>query len=177
MDLSLTDFRPLPRRSVAAPRVRAAMSLLALAMCADTAYAVDLLRFTATPIVSPATVPALSCTTNGGPGAAVTVVIKPVTALVSPNTIVVTIGTLPAGVVAVTSPSVQTLTAANQAAGLTYVLNYSPGCAGAAAVSTAATFRPTAGGVADVVVTVNRSVTVATTALAPTPSAVTITCV
>ena len=170
MALSLTDMCPILKRPVAAPRLRGCLNLLILAMCADTAYGVNLL--TATPSTL-----TLSCTTTGGPGAAATVVIKPVTPLVSPNTIVVTLGTLPTGIVAVTTPSSQVLSVANQAAGIIYTVNFSAGCAGAVAGTASPTFRPTAGGTADVTVTVNRSVTATASALVASPTSMTITCV
>ena len=169
MALSLTALCPILRRSLAAPRPGACFNLLVLAMFASTAYGVNL---TATPSTL-----TLSCTTTGGPGAAATVVIKPITPLVSPNTIVVTLGTLPTGIVAVTTPSNQVLSVANQAAGIVYTVNFSAGCAGAVAGTSSPTFRPTAGGVADVTVTVNRSVTATASALVASPTSMTITCV
>ena len=119
----------------------------------------------------------LSCTTNGGPGTAVNIAVKPTPLLTGSTTIAVTLGTLPAGIIAVTTPSNQTLSTANQAAGIIYTLNYRPGCVGATAGTGPVTFRTRAAGVDDATVTVNSTVTAATSALTPTPSAVTIVCI
>lgn len=119
----------------------------------------------------------LTCNTLAGAGSNATVVVKPATALTGSATIAVTLGTLPVGVVAITSPATQTLTATNQTAGLSYVVNYVPGCAGATAGSASPTFHFTAGGVTDVVVTASTTVTAAATALAAAPSSGAVTCV
>ena len=126
--------------------------------------------------VTPATI-TLSCTTNGGPGAAVNVAVKPTPVLTGSTTIAVTLGTLPAGIIAVTTPANQTLSTANQGTGIIYTLNFRPGCVGATAGNTQVTFRARAAGVDDATVTVNRTVTAATSALTPAPSAATILCI
>ena len=126
--------------------------------------------------VTPSTI-TLSCTTTGGPGTAVNIAVKPTPVLTGSTTIAVTLGTLPAGIVAVTTPSVQLLSTANQGAGIIYTLNYQAGCVGAASGTTALTFRVRAAGVDDATVTVNRTVTTTTSALSPAPSAVTIVCI
>lgn len=164
-------FSPINRsvaRSLSPRAAGARLSLLAFGLYAQAAYG----ALSATPSTI-----TLSCNTATGPGAAVNVIVRPTPALTGSNTIVVSVGTLPAGVVAVTTPANQTLSTANQAAGIVYTFNYQAGCAGAAAVSTSATFQFNAGSSADATVTVNRTVTAAASALTPSPSAVTVTCV
>ncbi len=143
--------------------------LAVVALLTNTAYAGVL---TATP----ASV-TLTCNTVTGPGTAATIVIKPGAALVSPNTIVVLIGTLPPGVVATVTPVNQTLSSTNATAGIAYTINYAPGCAGATTGVTTPTFSPTAAGSAGVTVTVNSTVTATTSGLTTSPSTVALTCV
>jgi hypothetical protein len=164
MDYTTSTFTKL--RPGVASSLRAAMPLLLLATSVGTASA----ALTATPSTL-----TLSCTTTGGPGAAASVVVKPSPLLTGASTIAVTLGTLPAGVVAVSTPALQTLSTANQAAGIVYVVNYAAGCAGASAGSGAVTFRLRADGTDDATVTVNRSVIASTSALVATPTTVTIT--
>ena len=169
MKFSIDNFWLLMARSFPMARVRTGMTLLMFAMIANTVYGFSLTS-------TPSTV-TLSCTTTGGPGTAATIVIKPVTLLTGINTLAVTLGTLPPGVVAVTTPSNQTLSTTNQAAGITYTLNYAAGCAGATAGSGAPTFRVNAAGTADVTVTANTTVTASASALVASPISATITCV
>ena len=152
-----------------ASMLRAYLVLFLLATFSNTSYGLSL-------VTTPSTV-ALSCNTASGPGTAVSIVVKPLPALTGSTTIAVTLGTLPAGVIAVTTPTVQTLSVSNQAAGITYSLNYRPGCVGATSTTTAATFRVNAGGTADATVTFNPTVTTAASALAAAPSTLAITCV
>lgn len=117
---------------------------------------------------------ALTCSTTGGPGAAVNVVVRPVTPLTGSNTIAVSVTAVGAGLV-VTPPSVTTLSIGNQTAGITYSVRIANGCAGAA--TAARTFRFVAGSTNDVTVTANLTVTVgSTSSLTPTPTAVSLVC-
>jgi len=143
------------------------LALAAFTLVAPAASAQNLL--TATPSTL-----SLTCSTVTGPGAAATVVVRPVTNLTGSNTIVVTFGSVGAGLV-VTAPNVTTLSTANQAAGLSYTVRVANGCAGAA--TAARTFRFSAGANADVLVTANLTVTVgANSSLTPTPTAVNLVC-
>jgi len=148
---------------------RALFSLLLVLAVAHTALATNLLTAT-----SPVT---LTCNTLTGPGPSATIVVKSATTLSGSSTVAVTLGALPAGVVAVTTPATQTLSTANQAAGLSYVINYAGGCVGASAGTASATFRFSAGGVLDVTVTANTTVIAAASPLTPSPSTATVTCV
>ena len=152
-----------------ASKLRTCLGLFLFTAFSNTGYGLSL-------VTTPSTV-ALSCNTASGPGAAVSIVVKPLPALTGVNTIAVTLGTLPAGVIAVTTPTIQTLSISNQAAGITYSINYRPGCVGATATTTAATFRVNAAGVADATVTVNPTVTTAASGLAASPSTLAISCV
>src|SRR5579862_1440928 len=124
---------------------------------------------------TPSTV-SLTCNTATGPGSSATIAVKPTTALTGSTTIVVSVGTLTGGVV-VTAPSNQTLNATNSGAsgtGITYTVSLASGCAG---VSTGApTFHFFAGGVSDVNITVNTTLTNSTSGLSVSPSAVTVNC-
>ena len=113
----------------------------------------------------------VTCNTATGPGAAATIVVKPSPLLTGSNTIVVTF-TAPGSGLVVTAPSTTTLSTANQTAGISYTVSVASGCVGASTGSTTLTFK--AGGVNDVTVAVNDTVTATTTGLAA--SAVTITC-
>ena len=136
---------------------------LAAALCCGGLQAASL---TATPGAV-----ALTCNTLTGPGAAATIVVKPVATLTN-NTIAVTLGTLSAGL-AVTPPASTILNSTNQSQGLTYTVNVAAGCAGA--TSGSATIKFYAGGVADVSATANLSVIATASPLVASP--VTITCV
>jgi len=160
------------RKSAARPMSRPAGACIVLAALAALSTQSAYGALTATP----ATI-TLSCTTTGGPSAAVNVVVKPSPLLTTGNTIAVTVGTLPAGVTAVTVPATQTLTTANQSAGLVYSFRYSAGCAGATAGTATPTFQFAAGGTPDATVTINSSVTASTSALVASPSALTIVCI
>lgn len=143
-----------------------ALSVLAgLAICAGTMHATNLLT------ANPSTV-TLSCNTATGPGTAATVTIKPASTLATGSTIAVGVGTLSGGII-ITPPAVTTLSTANQAAGLVFSISLASGCIG---VTTGApTFRFTAGGIDDVTITANTTLTATASALAVSP--VTITCV
>ncbi|MBI2689163.1 MAG: putative Ig domain-containing protein [Acidobacteria bacterium] len=118
----------------------------------------------------------LTCSTATGPGNAANVIVKPVTALTGSNTLVVTFGSVGAGLV-VTAPSVTTLSTANQAAGITYQVKVANGCAGAASGASAPTFRFSTGAGVDVTVTANVTVTAGTSSpLTTLPSAIALTC-
>ena len=151
--MKLSTFRPDH-----SPGIRA---VLAIALCCGGVRAASLLAAT------PGTV-ALTCNTITGPGAAATVVVKPVATLGSTNTIAVTLGLGTAnGGLAVASPGSTILNASNQSQGLTYIVNLSPGCAGA--TNGATTLRFYAGGVADVAVTAATSVIATATPLVASP--------
>ena len=143
--------------------------ILAMAACTVPAFAVAL---TATPSSV-----ALTCNTSTtGPGAAVAVIVRPLTTLTGSGTIVVTFGSVGAGLV-VTAPTTTTLSVANQAAGLTYMVRIANGCSGATAGTAAPTFQYSAGGTADITVTANTTVTVGTVSpLTLTPTAISLTC-
>lgn len=113
----------------------------------------------------------VTCSTATGPGAAATIVVKPVTLLTGTNTLVVTFTPPGAGLV-VTAPSTTTLSTTNQAAGLSYTVVVANGCVGASTGSTTLTFK--AGGTNDVTVAVGDTVTSTTSGLSATP--VTVTC-
>lgn len=142
-------------------------ALVALTASMGTMQATNLLTAT-----SPIT---LTCSTTGGVGTAATVVVKPLTALVSPATLVVTFGSVTGGLV-VTAPGSTTLTAANSTAGISYTVNMSPGCAGATAGSSTPHFQFSTGSGADVIVTANATVTATTSALVAAPSSLSFTC-
>lgn len=132
-------------------------------------------------IASPSTI-TLTCNTTTGPGTNATINIKPRVALSGSATITAGLGTLPAGVVAVTTPANQVLSTANQAAGINYVVNYQAGCASATAGTASTTFRynatPSGGSLAaDVTITANTTVTASASPLVASPSPITITCV
>jgi uncharacterized protein (TIGR03437 family) len=146
------------------PGIRALMALVALTAGSVSLHATNVLTAT------PASV-TVSCSTVTGPGTAATVVIKPLAPLVGSATQVVTFNA-PGGGLTVTAPSVTTLSTANQLAGLTYSISTAAGCIGNSTGATTITFK--AGGVADVTVTANDTVTATTSGLAVSP--VTITC-
>ena len=145
---------------------KALLVLIVLTICTGAVQASTL---TATP----STV-AASCSTTAGPGAAVNVVVKPATSLTGSNTITVSVGAVPNGVV-VTAPSSQVLSTTNQSAGITYTVALANGCANDSN-NNSVSFHLFAGGVQDVLVTVNETVTATTSALTASPSPVTITC-
>ena len=127
-------------------------------------------------VASPSTI-ALTCSTSTGPGTNATINIKPRVALTGSSTVAVTLGTLPNGVIAVTTPSVQTLSTANQTAGINYVVNFRAGCGSATAGTATTTFRFNAGGTADATITTSTTVTATASALVASPAPITITCV
>src|SRR5438067_12122403 len=126
--------------------------LLALAIGTGTMQATVL--SVTTPVV-------VTCNTATGPGTAATIVVKASPALVSPATIAVTFAA-PGGGLVVTAPGSTTLNAANNTAGLTYVVNTAAGCVGTSTGATVIQFK--AGGVNDVTTTVNDTVTASASA-------------
>jgi len=122
--------------------------------------------------VTPATL-TLSCNTISGPGAPVTILVKPAATLTK-ETIAVTMGTITGGL-AITAPAAQTLSAANQAMGLTYTVNLAAGCVGGSTGSTTLTFN--AAGKADAAATVTTTVTAAASGLVTAPVSLTVTCI
>jgi uncharacterized protein (TIGR03437 family) len=145
---------------------QAFIALFALTTFAGTMQATNLLTATPSSIT-------LACNTATGPGLAATVIVKPVTALTGASTLSVTVGSLTGGLV-VTAPSVTVLSTANQVAGLTYSVRIASGCVGASTGAPA--FRFSSGGVADVTITANTTVTATTSGLVAAPSPVTVTC-
>jgi uncharacterized protein (TIGR03437 family) len=118
----------------------------------------------------------LSCSTQTGPGAAVNITVKPVTALTGTSTLAVTLpGSFTGGLV-VTPPSTTTLSTANQTAGIVYSVSLAAGCVG---VTNAATpsFQFTAGGTADASVTATTTLTSSVSGLSVSSSLVTLNCV
>ncbi len=144
--------------------LRAFAALLALTAGSAALQAVNVLS-----VASPTAT--VTCSTATGPGAAATIVVKPVTLLTGTNTLVVTFTPPGAGLV-VTAPSTATLSTTNQAAGLAYTVVVANGCVGASTGSTTLTFK--AGGTNDVTVAVGDTVTATTSGLSASP--VTITC-
>jgi len=138
-------------------------ALLAVTLCTATLRAGNLL------VAAPSTI-SVTCNTATGPGTAATVVVKPVATLTS-GTIAVAAGPVSSGLV-VTPPSPATLSASNQAQGLTFSVNLGAGCAGASTGTTS--FKFYIGNAADAQVTVNTTVTAAVSALVAVP--VTLTC-
>lgn len=120
----------------------------------------------------------IACTTGTtGPAPGVAITVKPVTSLVSPNTLAVSLGTLPAGIVV--TPTTGTLTAANQVAGIVFTVRAAPGCSGATAgTNLPVNFRFNYGSSATPGSTVNIAYTVNATAtpLTPSPSSVSLSC-
>ncbi len=169
MNSMVVNSRRTSAKQIAETLSRASLLTFALMTSAASMHAVNLLTVTpTTPIV-------LTCSTANGPGTAVSVTIKPVTALTGSNTIVVTFAA-PTGGVAITAPSSTTLTAANSAAGLIYSVNMAAGCAGAASGASTSTITFKAGGTNDVTSTANITVTAATTPLVASPTPITLTC-
>lgn len=124
---------------------------------------------------TPATV-TLTCSTATGPGTAVNVIVKSVTALTGSNTHVVTFGSVGTGL-SVTAPAITTMSTANQAAGLTYQVRAAAGCAGLSAGANTKTFRFSTGSGPDVTVTANITVTAGTSSpLVTTPGTVSLSC-
>ena len=124
---------------------------------------------------TPATV-TLTCSTTTGPSTAVNVVVKPVTTLVGSATLVVTFGSVGAGIT-VTAPSVTTLSTANQTTGLTYTVRAKAGCAGTVAGSNTQTFQFSTGSGADRTVTATITTTVGSSSpLTTTPASIALTC-
>ncbi len=150
---------------------RSALGLI-IAMVGSTipAYAVNLLTATPGSVT-------LTCSTATGPSTAVNVIVKPITALTGSNTLIVSAGSIGAGLV-VTAPSVTTLSSANSAAGIIFTVRATNGCAGLASGANAPTFRfSTAVNGVDVTVTANVTVTVGSSSpLTTVPSAITLTC-
>jgi uncharacterized protein (TIGR03437 family) len=158
--------------------LRISSVLLAFGMFAGSAHAANLMTAVMTPSSG-----ALTCNTATGPGANLSILVKAVTALTGANTIAVTVTTLPAGVTVITTPADPTLKLANNTTGLTFVVNYTAGCAGATAVTAtagaiqfSATPSTTSVTVADVSVNSSRTVTAAASALTATPSPVSLIC-
>jgi hypothetical protein len=145
-------------------RSRALLALIAMTICSGAAQAVNLL--TATPATTP-----LTCVTATGPGAAGSIIIKPVATLTT-GTIAVTF-TAPSGVV-VTAPATTTLSSTNQLTGLTYAVRLAAGCAGATTGSSNVQFK--AATVNDVTAAITSTVTFASTALVTAPTSVALTC-
>ena len=139
-------------------------AVLAILACSGSLQAQNRLSYTPSTIT-------LSCNTSSGPGTAATVVVKPVTALTGTATLAVSLPTTLPGGLTVTAPTVQTLSTANQAAGITYSFNIASGCTGAS--TGAVTFKFKAGGVDDNTVTANVTVTAPLTV---NPSAITLFC-
>jgi uncharacterized protein (TIGR03437 family) len=146
------------------PGIGALTALLALWACTASLQAANLLTAT------PASV-TVTCNTATGPGAAATIVIKPVTPLVGAATLAVSFNAPGSGIV-VTPPLVTSLSTANQTAGLSYTVSTAAGCVGASTGATVVTFK--AGGVSDATATVNDTVTSSASGLVAAP--VTITC-
>jgi uncharacterized protein (TIGR03437 family) len=170
MHLSVSRFRRLAKHKAIQFHVRSFLLLSVFAVFANVMFGANALTSTPSTIT-------LSCNTASGPGTQVNITIKPAVALTGSNTIVVSLGTLPAGIVAVTTPANQTLSTANQTAGIVYTLNYAAGCVGATAGTSTPTFRVNAGATPDVTVTVNSTVTASASALTPSPSSVALSCV
>ena len=143
---------------------RALITLLALTAGASTIKATNLLNVTASVTVT--------CNTATGPGAAQNIVVKPATALTGSNTIAVSFVSPSNGLV-VTAPANQTLSTANQSAGITYTVAVNAGCANA--VGTPTTLQFTANTNNDATTTVNDNLTATTSALVA--NNVTISCV
>ncbi len=139
---------------------RAFVALLALTLGAGAMQAANLLTATASV--------AVTCNTATGPGTAANIVVKPATSLTGSNTIVVSF-TAPGNGLTVTAPNVQTLSTANQSAGLTYTVANVAACVGASTGAT--TLHFTAGGNADAATTVNDTVTSSASALVAAPVA------
>ena len=116
--------------------------------------------------------PAITCSTATGPGAAANIVIKPLVALAGASTLVVNFTAPGAGLIVTPPVGGTTLTAANQAAGLTYTVAVVAGCVGATTGSTNIQFK--VGAVNDITVATATTITSTTSGLAA--SAVTIAC-
>src|SRR5450432_2395478 len=142
-------------------------ALIALTASMGTMQATNLLTATSS-------VP-VSCSTTAGPGAAFSVVVKPVTPLTLASTIAVTFNA-PTGGLIVTAPTSATLNAANSVAGITYTVSLSAGCAWSPSGSSAPTIQFKANAVTDVLVTTTATVTATTSALVPAPATVALTC-
>ena len=156
-------------KQIAEALSRASLLTFGLMTSAASMQAVNLLTVTpATPIV-------LTCSTVSGPGTAVALTVKPVTALTGLNTIAVTFAA-PTGGVSITAPSSTTLTAANSTTGLIYSVNVAAGCAGATSGSSTSAITFKAGGTNDVTSTANITVTAAATPLVASPTSIALTC-
>ena len=114
----------------------------------------------------------LVCSLQSGP-TPVTLVVKPTATLGSNQTIPVTLGTVPSGLL-VTPPSVTTLSSSNQTAGLSYTVSTATGCAGISNGGTPS-IPFLANALADASETVPTSVT-SSTQLILNPSSITPTC-
>jgi hypothetical protein len=146
-------------------RIRSGGTFAALLACtigAGTAQAANVLQAT-----SPV---AVTCSAAAGPGAAASIIVKPVTALSGAATIAVTV-TAPGSGLVVTAPAAQTLNATT-ALTLTYTVSVAAACAGAS--NGAVTIHFNAATVADVTTTAN--VTITSSLVTATP-AIALTCV
>lgn len=170
MSFSVQELRAGMRHRRAPVSLRILLVLTLFVLLVNPIYSANTLTATPSSVT-------LTCNTVNGPGAPVTIVIKPVTALTTGQSTAVTIGSLPPGVVVTTTPTTQTLTPSNQAAGIAYGINYAAGCVGATTGTSTPTFQPTAAGTAGVTVTVNSTVTATTSGLNTSPSSVALTCV
>jgi uncharacterized protein (TIGR03437 family) len=150
------------------------LAVLAPTLCTGLLHAATGLSLSTT------TATTMTCNTAvAGPLLPVTITVKPGTDVTYP--VVVTPGPLPAGLVV--SPSSQTLTSSNAAAGVPFILSAAQGCAGAVAgVNTASTFhfmanQNGAGAVADTNnVTTTITVTATASGLSATASASSVSC-
>ena len=145
-------------------RLRIIVTLLALAICAGTAQAANVL------VATPSTV-TLTCSTVTGPGTA-TVVIT--TAAKPTASLAVSLGALPTGVTV--TPASGTLTGTNYATGITFTLGMTASTGGATAgcatypVSGTFNFKQGASNTTDVLITVNTALNSTTSGLVVSPT-------
>lgn len=161
MDLSVSNSRG----------ARAFMALLSLTMGTVALHASG-------NVLNPTASVNVTCSTTAGPGSAQNIVIKPVTALVSPHTITVTFTAPGAGLI-VTPPATTVLSTTNQSTGITYTVTAVAGCVGASTGATTLHFsaaQDSGSAVADATTTVNDTVTATTSGISALPSSVTVSC-
>lgn len=148
------------------------LAVLASALCGNALYGSGL-------NLSTTTAAGITCNTATGPATPATITVKPGADTNYPT--VVTLGTLPAGLVV--TPSSGTLNSGNASTGVVFTLSAAQGCAGMSAGANSGTFtfkanQNGAGAVADTnTVSTTITVTAAASGLSASLSASTITCV
>ena len=146
-----------------------ALALLALIFFAGTVQAAQL-------ALNPTSI-TLYCNSTTGPGSAVTVNVKPITAPTGTATLAVTLNSAPAGV-AITPPGVTTFSVANanSSTGINYSFSAAAACASFTTSSSPVTFKFKAAGTDDAALTINTVLNPASN-LTVAPSPVVVTCV